>query len=229
MSPEQARGEELDTRTDLFSFGAVLYEVTVGRPAASGSTTANIFDAILNKPPVPPRQLNASVSPELERIITKALEKDRDLRYQHASEIRTDLKRLKRDTSSGRAEAMPPSPQALVPVKRRTKTAIGIAIAIIITLITAAWFVFRRTAKPSAETSAELTLKRLTFNSSENPIGSASLSPDGRYLAYDDLAGIHVKLLSTGEERVIPKPAGAPADAFLAGCFLVSRRNTVAR
>jgi len=103
MSPEQIRGEELDQRTDLFSFGLVLYEMATGRPAFSGNTSGVIIDAILNRSPIPPARLNPELSTKLEEIVDKALEKDRKLRYQSASEVRTDLQRLRRDSDLGRA------------------------------------------------------------------------------------------------------------------------------
>ncbi|MGA9888453.1 MAG: serine/threonine-protein kinase, partial [Candidatus Acidiferrales bacterium] len=130
MSPEQARGEELDARTDLFSFGAVLYEMATGRMAFQGGTAAVVHDAILNRAPIAPSKLNAELPPQLGAIIDKALEKNRKLRYQNATDIRTDLQRLKRDSGSAR---LPTTTEARTSSRlgKRWKIVVPAAIAVV--------------------------------------------------------------------------------------------------
>src|SRR5713101_8165474 len=147
MSPEQARGEELDARTDLFSFGAVLYEMTTGRMAFPGNSAAVIHDGILNRTPVLASQLNQALPAKLDEIIGKALEKDRKLRYQSAADIRTDLQRLKRDTESAR---VPAATSAVIVVGEqreiRWKVIVPVAAAVI-ALAAGGYFYFHRTPK----------------------------------------------------------------------------------
>jgi eukaryotic-like serine/threonine-protein kinase len=145
MSPEQVRGEELDARTDLFSFGAALYEMCTGTLPFRGNTTGGIFDSILNRPPVPPVRINPDTPSKLEEIITKCLEKDRTLRYQHASEISTDLRRLRRDTDSARV-TISAKAGAADGIGLRWKLIVPTA-AIVLLLSLGGYFYFHRTPK----------------------------------------------------------------------------------
>ena len=145
MSPEQARGEELDARSDLFSFGAVLYEMATGKQAFSGNTTAMIFDGILNRTPIPAARLNPNLPPKLDEIIRKAMEKDRDLRYQSAADLLADVRRIKRDSDSRRAGAAISEPARGVPSQTRERLIWGAAALVLVTLLSAAGWYYRST------------------------------------------------------------------------------------
>jgi Tol biopolymer transport system component len=209
MSPEQVRGEQLDTRTDLFSFGAVLYEMTTGKRAFPDATPGSAIDDILHGTPAPPRLLNSSVPQDLERIICKAMEKDRKLRYQNAKELWTDLRRLKRDTDSAelRLEIESSAGLALAP-RRLGKRMLTTVIAVIAVLALAIGFALWRWPLP-ARRETHLPLQRsVTANPPENPVYAAAISPDGRYLAYADVTGAFVRLLETGETHSLSLPQG---------------------
>src|SRR5436309_6725470 len=170
MSPEQVRGEDLDARTDLFSFGAVLYEMATGQHAFSGRTTGVIHDAILNREPTSARQSNPHVPLELERIIAKALEKDREVRYQHAADVRADLKRLKRESESGRLStiAAPSIGRATrsFPLRFGPWTLVFLGILV----IASAFLAFRTWSKRQELFHVEIKQRRLTANPGDNPV-----------------------------------------------------------
>jgi Tol biopolymer transport system component len=203
MSPEQARGEELDARTDLFSFGAVLYEMATGTMPFKGNTSAVLFDAILNRAPISPLKLNPQLPSELVRIINKALEKDREVRYQSAKDLLADLKRLKRDTDSGRASAVFTSSSALrPPLPSRKWAVIVVAVALALASIGfGVWWRFGRRIEPPV-----LRERPLTTNSSEVPVTATAISADGKYLAYASEEGAYLKVIETGELQPLASP-----------------------
>jgi Tol biopolymer transport system component/predicted Ser/Thr protein kinase len=195
MSPEQVRGKELDSRTDLFSFGSVLYEMATGALPFGADTSGLVFDAILNRTPVAPRRLNPQLPPRLEDVVTKCLEKDRDLRYQHASEVRTDLQRLKRDSDSVRLTLTQPTVQP----KRRSRwrvlaAACGVAVVAILLVVGARW--------KGSGTPLRTTLSQVTF--AEGVEEYPAWSPDGKMLLYTGEVGkirkIFRKDLASGQD-----------------------------
>jgi serine/threonine protein kinase len=227
MSPEQVSGKELDTRTDLFSFGGVLYEMCTGTLPFLGETSGLIFRAILERQPLLASQSNPAVSPKLEAIIEKALEKDRDLRYQSAAEMRTDLKRLKRETESGRSATGLAATESSGKVPRWLTicTAIGIAVAIVFAGI----FVVAPRWK-RVEVRRDPIQRELTANPPENPINGYAISPDGKYLAYGDQAnGLTLLQIDTGQTRPLPNTASlSPRDWFPDGNHLLVGRSITA-
>lgn len=201
MSPEQVRGEKLDTRTDLFSFGVVLYEMVTGKRPFEGDTSGVTFEAILNRQPTPPTKLNAKVAPGLENIITKALEKDRDIRYQHASDIRADLKRLKRHTESGHTASYTAS------TRKQSRALYWLAPIAAILLLASAFLLYKRPgSKPTSSLEARrLVIRQLTDHGQVADVNPA-ISADGRLLAYVKLEPqqtLRVKQIATGSEVTV--------------------------
>ena len=213
MSPEQVRAKPLDARSDLFSFGVVLYEMATGALPFRGDSSGMIFDAILNRPPVAPVRLNPAVTPKLEDIIFKALEKERDLRYQSAAELRSDLKRLKRDSEAGRSVPAGSVTSSLKTgtqahrSKKSVRLLAGAAVGAVV--LAAGLFYFSTFSKHS-----RAALKLVPFTSSQGEKSAPVFSPDGNEIAYTwsgekgDNTDIYVKLVGAGRPlRLTSDPA----------------------
>jgi len=224
MSPEQARGEEIDSRTDLFSFGVVLYEMAAGRRAFSGATLAVTFHAVLELAPVSLARVNPDVSPRLEEIVNKALEKDRKLRYQTASDLRADLQRLKRDNAAGPTTGK--VGDTVHPHGKWKSAGIGLSIVGVLALLATATVAVMWKSRPASKPSMRLTITLpadaplaaggIQTGASDHPV--LTLSPDGARLAYvaqiGDKTQIYVRDMVTGKVTPLPGTEGGHTPFF---------------
>jgi eukaryotic-like serine/threonine-protein kinase len=240
MSPEQARGEELDARTDLFSLGAVLYEIVTGQHAFPGSTSAIIFDGILRNTPTSPVMLNPSLPAEFERILNKLLDKDRDCRYQVAAELRADLKRLQRESDSGRtpvaaasataasavtsrsaSNAAPARPakssgSVIVAAAKENKLGTGLIALLLVLLLAAAGFGgYTLLKKPKHLPFENFAISNLT---NSGHVSRAAISPDGKYLlqvhSEGGLQSLWLRHIATGSNTQVVAPAATRYQAL---------------
>ena len=210
MSPEQVRGKELDARTDLFSFGVVLYEMSTGALPFRGDTSGVIFDAILNRAPAAPVRLNPDLPPKLEEIINRALEKDRNLRYQHASDLRAELQRLKRDTDSASHISAAAIADA-APAQKRKRWGLasliwvaggaGVTLLVLAAILGYRWY---KDHTPAAK--GPIRQRQLTYNPPENRILNGAISPDGKHLVFADTKGLHLTTIDSGDIHDVPLP-----------------------
>jgi len=198
MSPEQVRGRGLDARTDLFSFGVVLYEMATGSLPFRGDSSGVIFNAILERAPTPPVRINPEIPQKLEEIINKCLEKDREIRCQSAAELRADLKRLKRNSEShGHLTPVPPTETHVAMLPSRSKKVLyGSLLAVLLIILGFTYNWYRSSKVPPRP---PLNERQVTFNSSENQLTDSAISPDGKNVAYIDTKGLHISPVETGE------------------------------
>jgi len=206
MSPEQVLGHTLDGRSDLFSLGMVLYRAATGTPPLTGKTAGELNDAVLHKEPLSPSSVNPAIPSALEQVILKALEKDPELRYQSAAEMRSDLRRVQRDVShTGLHHAASTTVVQTAPRRQRRRLLLGSVVAGLAVLIAAAWF-FQQGREPEPPRAA--VQRQLTANAADVPVYTAAISADGKHLVYSDATGFYVRILPTGETNPLRLPPG---------------------
>jgi len=190
LSPEQARGEDVDTRTDIFSFGIVLYEMATVRLPFPGETPEEVIDAILHRTPVKPSELNPTIPASLERIILRALEKERTARYQSVGDLLADLTELQQAS------------------RRRSIRRAWLAAGFTVLALGAGLLFAINLARNSGDGTPEIVQRQLTANSVNDSVYFASIAGDGKQLAYTDLRGVHIRAIDTGEVYNVPLPPG---------------------
>ena len=205
MSPEQARGQEVDARTDIWSLGVLLYEMVAGRSPFAAPSGTDVLAAILDRDPRRWRASSRTRPPELQRILTKALRKDRAQRYQTVQDLLLDLQALRDEIQSRHTPgpALPPQ-QPLTRVKRRKSAFILGSLLLLVGIAAGVWWVASKRRGTTELPQREPVLTQLTANPMELPVSSVAISPDGRYLAYADPSGIKVRHIDTGETQSIP-------------------------
>jgi eukaryotic-like serine/threonine-protein kinase len=227
MAPEQAEGRAVDHRADIFALGVILYEMATGRRPFAGDTSASLIAAILRDMPPPVTEINAAMPAEFARIVRRTLAKDPSRRYQTALDVRNELEELKREagasfaTSSGRVPAAPEMTGAVAPLSsasgvqaapRRRRWMVPAAIVAATAVVAMGAYMILKPSRTRSSSSpaagAEFVERQVTSNAAEDPVWYASISPDGKYVAYGDYSGIHLRLIDTGENRTIPVPAG---------------------
>jgi serine/threonine protein kinase/Tol biopolymer transport system component len=216
MSPEQVRGEKLDARTDIFSFGLVLYEMATGQRAFTGETAAVVHDAILNRPPTAIRELNSALPAKLVTTIEKALKKDRGRRFQTAAELGSELGQLRDATKPWRTKVAAKG-------TRRWSLWLAALLLILVAGLAIARFVWRRLGPPP-----KLAERQLTTNAPGNRVTAGAISPDGKYMAYHDQTGLYLRNIASGETHLVGLPGALPSGPYGALLWFPGHRKLLA-
>jgi serine/threonine protein kinase len=204
MSPEQAEGRETDGRSDIFSLGVMLFEMATGRRPFTGDTSISVITSILRDTPPTVSDLKSGVPIEFARIVRRCLQKDPDRRYQTAVDLRNALEEVKQESEAGiSASVVAPVAQA---GRRYRWMPLGVGAAALMLAALGVWAVKNRSSREIPVPKIEIRERQVTSNPIEAPVFFAAISPDGRYVAYSDIHGLHIRFVDTGETRTVPVP-----------------------